>query len=184
MAFIKQSVLLSLMIVSCLLSAAQIEVNQVSMPDFNKTGFGAFANFSIPIFKVNYLTAEGGLQYYANKNNEDLTLMPVTAGYRYTINQTGKGMYIEPNAGYTFGTSTVQVHDKSGAPVSNDRGLEYHHVAGPVAGLNIGYLFEPTGIFHFNIALRYQRTFGNTPTNVVGLRLAHSINLGKQNSNF
>jgi len=168
----KQVFLLCLLLSGYLFSSAQIEVNHVAMKDFKKNGFGAFLNFSFPVSDANYLTLEGGLQYYKDDYDEELALVPVLAGYRYTLNQSGTGLYVEPNAGYMFGSTTIQ-------PANNTYSDDYIKVAGPTAGLNVGYLFEPGGI-QFNVALRYEHSFGPYATNTVGLRIAHSFSFRRR----
>ncbi len=162
----KQILLLCLLVSGGLFANAQIEVNHVSLKGFKKTGFGGFLNFSIPVSDANYLTLEGGLQYYKDDYDEELALVPVLAGYRYTLNQSGSGLYVEPNAGYMFGSSTIQP-----ASMYSD---DYAKVAGPTAGLGVGYLFGD-GRLQFNVALRYEHSFGSFATNTIGLRIAHSF---------
>src|SRR4051794_19757175 len=138
---------------------AQIELAHVSVKNFKAFGFGGFLNFSLPVSEANYLTIEGGLQYFKDKNDNDLVLVPALFGYRYTLNQTGNGLYLEPNAGYCFGGSSLQKYDAVGSPIAESDGTwAVEKVAGPIAGLRIGYLFEPSGNIHFNVGIRYQRT--------------------------
>src|SRR5215211_5631311 len=103
----KQLLILNFILLCSLFCTAQIEVAHVSVKDFKSTGFGGFLNFSLPLSEANYVTLEGGLQYFKNKYDEELALIPVLLGYRYTINQSGSGLYVEPNAGYCFGESTI-----------------------------------------------------------------------------
>jgi hypothetical protein len=160
---------------------AQIEVARVSLKDFKAIGFGGFLNFSLPVSEANFVTLEGGLQYFKNKYDEDLALVPVLLGYRYTLNQSGTGLYIEPNAGYTFGASTIQVYDEVGSPMGDNNGnYLYHKIAGPTAGIGIGYLLEAGRRTQFNLGLRYEHGFGQTATNVFALRFSHAFTFGRR----
>ena len=48
-----------------------------------------------------------------------------------------------------------------------------------MAGIGIGYLFEP-GSIQFNLGLRYERTFGNAGANIFAFRVSHTFSLGKR----
>jgi hypothetical protein len=176
----KLLVCLFLSIVSYTSINAQIEVVQAKVKDFKAIGFGSFLNFSIPASDANFVTIEGGIQYFKNDDDEELGLFPVLLGFRYTLNQSGSGFYIEPNAGYTFGSSTIGVYEND-SPLSDGNGnwLE-EKVAGPTAGVGIGYLFEPGGRVQVNLGLRYQHTFGNAAVNALSFRISHAFTFGRR----
>lgn len=183
--FVKINLLLVTILLSCsLLSNAQIEVARISVKDFKAIGFGSFLNFSVPVSEANYVTIEGGLQVFTDKYDESVVLAPVLLGYRYTLNQIGTGLYVEPNAGYTFGSTDVAMYDKNGSPLSNDAGWAYEKVAGPTAGVGVGYLFEPGGKVQFNLGLRYQHSFGSAATNVLSFRISHAFSFGRRNDEY
>jgi hypothetical protein len=172
----KQLLILNFILLSSLFCTVQIEAAHASVKDFKATGFGGFLNFSIPVSEANYATLEGGLQYFKNQYDEELALVPVLLGYRYTLNQSGSGLYVEPNAGYCFGESTIGKYDESGSLLPGDDGdWAKEKVAGPMAGVGVGYLFEPGGKAQFNIGLRYEHTFGNASVNVFALRISHAF---------
>ena len=177
----KQIFLFCMLLCSYLFSDAQIEVNHVSLKGFKETGFGAFLNFSAPVSDANYVTLEGGLQYYMDDYQQDLGLIPVLAGYRHTLNGSGTGLYVEPNAGYMFGSSSIEEYDANGNAVQDGYDVAKEKVAGPTAGINVGYLFEPGGRIQFNVALRYEHSFGPYATNTFGLRIAHAFTFGRRN---
>lgn len=175
----KQLLILYVLLLSTLFSTAQIEGNYASVKNFKEFGFGAFLNFSLPVTDANYLTLECGFQYYKNQQ-EDLAQVPIVLGYRYTLNQTGTGFYVEPNAGYIVGSSSIQ---KKFDPNSTDSYNDpYEKVSGPAAGLSMGYLFGWGGSLQFNVALRYEHTFSSAAVNVVGLRISHAITFGRRNA--
>ena len=170
----KQLAILCLLFVTINVCNAQIEVTHVTSKNFTSTGFGGFLNFAIPIAEVNYLTIEGGFQYFKNKYDEDLALVPVLVGYRYTLDQTGSGLYVEPFAGYSFGASTIGNYDENGSWTGKDE-----NVPGPTAGIGVGYLVD-LGNIPFNFGLRYAHTFGNYATNVYSFRISHTFHIGRR----
>jgi len=177
----KQFFFLYFLLFVCTICTAQIEVAHVSLKDFKAFGFGGFLNFSLPVSEASFVTIEGGIQYFKNKYDEDLGLIPVLLGYRYTLNQSGTGLYVEPNAGYTFGVSSIQTYDEVGSLISDNNGnLVYHKVAGPSAGIGMGYLLEVGRRTQFNIGLRYEHSFGQTGTNVFALRLSHAFTFSRR----
>ena len=139
----------------------------------------------MPVSDANYATIELGLQYFNDKYDEEVAMIPVLLGYRYTLNHSGTGLYVEPNAGYCFGSTTVMEYDANGSPLSDGNGhYLYEEIKGPVAGVGVGYLFEPGGKIQFNLALRYQRTFGNTPSNLFAFRISHAFTFGRRNNDY
>jgi hypothetical protein len=97
-----------------------------------------------------------------------VVLVPFLAGYRYTLDRSGTGWYVEPNAGYAFGATDMQVIDSIGDP--SDVKL-----SGALAGATVGYLFEPSGRIQFNIGLRYEHIFGSVGQNMFSLRISHAF---------
>lgn len=154
-------------IISFTFCHAQIEVAHVSSKEFKSTGFGGFLNFSFPISDgKNYVIAEGGFQYF-KADIDNLLFIPCVAGFRYTLNQSGTGFYVEPNAGYTFGAGDLQKHTQD-------------KLSGIATGVGIGYLFQPTGIIQFNISARYEHCFSNIATNTFSFRISHAFSFGRR----
>ena len=158
----KPTFIFCFLLLSFNLSNAQIEVAHISAKGYNATGFGGFLNFSFPVSEVNYVTLEGGLQYFKDKNTQIVALVPALAGFRYTLDQSGSGWYVEPNAGYTF-VATTDTDSQEGA----------------AAGLTFGYLVD-LGNIPFNFSARYEHIFGNPSANVFSIRIAHSISFRKR----
>ena len=181
MTLMRPSLLLFIASLSFYFCSAQIEVAHISVKEFKETGFGSFLNFSLPVSHANYLTLEGGLQLFKNSNDENVGIFPVLIGYRYTVNHSGTGFYVEPNAGYTFGESTIGIYDEVGSPMTDGSGKYlYEKVNGPTAGIGLGYLFVPGGGIQFNVGIRYERSFGNTATNMFAFRIAHAFTFGRR----
>jgi len=71
-----------------------------------KMGFGAFVKTGIPVTDGSDVTLEIGANIFLLNDgyrDADGTIMcPLKAGYRYTVNGTGEGFYIEPQVGYNL----------------------------------------------------------------------------------
>ena len=136
-------------------------------------GFGASVKFSIPVSDAAYATIEGAFDYASitsSYNQEGIAILPIKLGYRYTVNGTGIGFYIEPQAGYNVsGAFTNDVKD------IKINGFEW-------AG-NIGYLFERKRKIQFDISLRYETSYYKGGSfNFIALRLAHNFSFGRRDS--
>ena len=70
-----------------------------------------------------------------------LGLVPVLAGYRRTLNGTGTGFYVEPNAGYMFASSSIKEYDANGQSVQNGNDVSHIKVAGLAAGFKLRLSF-------------------------------------------
>jgi hypothetical protein len=156
---------------------AQIQVDRLTLKGFNAIGFGGFFNFSVPVSDANYITGELGLDAFSSNENNVL-LAPVLMGYRYTIDGSGTGFYLEPNAGYSFGGTDIQSQD----PNQNYADLK---LSGPAAGLGFGYLFPvPSGAvpIQFNISIRYEHIFGSVSQDMFSFRISHAFSFGRRDS--
>jgi hypothetical protein len=149
---------------------AQIEVAKVLGKGSKDYGlaFGAFLKFAYPVSEAGDVSLEGNFVYFPLKGDwqNGFGLITLKAGYRYTLDGTGTGFYIEPQAGYNF------FEDRENNPGGPFKG--------PVVGIGTGYLFEPRGI-QFDLGLRFESVIytGGT-TNFLALRLSHNISLKKR----
>lgn len=160
---------------------SQIEGDYINLKGFHAFGFGAFLNFAVPVDEANYATLEGGLLFFQDKQSDNVGLAPVMAGYRYTLDHSGTGFWVEPQLGYAFGGTSIPVYDQYGGPVYDNSGNEVNvKVDGPVAGIGFGYLFQPSGRIQFNIGLRFDHSFGNTGTNILAVRISHAFTFGRR----
>jgi len=152
---------------------AQLEVDQLSFKGFSAFGFGGFFNFAIPVSDANYVTGEIGLDGFSNNGNT-VALVPMLAGFRYTFDGTGTGFYAEPNAGYNYAGTDIQV-------VNADGIYSEQKISGLATGLTLGYLFQPTGKIQFNLGLRYEHTFfDNGGSNMFSFRISHALTFGRR----
>jgi hypothetical protein len=156
MHFKKWLVLLLLAGTSFRMAQAQIEGDYLSTKDFHSFGLGGYLNVSFMVTDANYLTLDVGLNVFHDRGTDEyIYLAPIVAGYRYTLDQSGTRWYVEPNAGYAFG--------------------DPEEIAGPTAGVTLGYIFTDSGPIKFNIGLRYQRGFGHWGTDMLALRISHNL---------
>ncbi|MCW3080506.1 autotransporter outer membrane beta-barrel domain-containing protein [Segetibacter sp.] len=151
---------------------AQLEVVKIIGKNSKeyKLGYGGFLKFSYPISETADLTLEGGALIFRFQDDpsDGMVLIPVKAGYRYALNGTGTGFYIEPQAGYT-------VHGAN----SNEIIKGFTWAAGT------GYLFQPSGSVQFDLGLRYESViYGGGSINYVGLRLSHNFSFKKRDSGY
>src|SRR4030095_7851184 len=96
-------VLCTLFITIC--SYSQIEVVKIvgkNSSEYN-IGFGAALKFASPVSEAASITLAGGVVFAPLKYSDftqGIALIPIKLGYRHTVNGTGSGIYIEPQAGY------------------------------------------------------------------------------------
>ncbi len=166
-----------LLILSCMLLlstsiSAQLQFDRLSFKGFNATGFGGFFNFSVPVSEADYITGEMGLDVFSSNGN-NVVLVPLLAGYRYSINRSGTGFYVEPNIGYSIGATDIQLQDAGGNYYDQK-------ISGAATGVGVGYLFEPAGRIQFNLAIRYEHVFGNAGQNLLSFRISHAFTFGRR----
>jgi len=172
MNFLRKLATLPFLVIICSKLNAQIQVDYMSMKGFSAIGFGTFLNFAFPVNESDYGTIEGGFDAFSKDDNYVINA-PCILGYRYTLDRTGEGFYVEPNLGYAFGDSDVQVSDQNGF-YSNAK------IAGFSGGATFGYLFPQSGIIQFNVGLRYEHIFGPVGTNLLSLRISHAFTFGRR----
>ena|SRR6202035_1466331 len=153
---------------------AQLQVDHISFKGFSAIGFGGFFNFAVPVSDANYITGEVGLDVFSSNGN-NVALAPILVGYRYTLDGTGTGFYVEPNAGYSFAGTDIQIADANG--IYSDQ-----KISGPSTGLTAGYLFQPSGRIQFNLGLRYDHIFGNLGSDIFSFRISHAFIFGRRDS--
>jgi len=134
-------------------------------------GFGAFLNVGIPVSDAGYGTIEAAADFFldwSSGGEYGIALVPVMVGYKHTLNGTGLGWYVQPQAGYNI----------VGA-ISNDYVDEKIH--GFAWAGTFGYLFNPGNRIQFDIGLRYESVlYKGGSINFVALRIAHSFLIGRR----
>jgi hypothetical protein len=103
-------------------------------------------------------------------------MCPLKAGYRYTLDGTGKGFYVEPQVGFNvYGITSLQ--DKNGEDVD----LKYH---GVIFAAGTGYLFSISNI-SFDVNLRYETVIAHGGSNnLVCLGISKSFGFGRRDTNY
>ncbi len=142
-------------------------------------GFGAFIKTAIPGSEAADLIIEIGANFFPDKEyptDYGTIMCPLKLGYRYTLNGTGEGFYVEPQAGYNvFGLTSLQ--DEGGQDVD----LRYH---GVVLSAGAGYLFN-LGRTPFDVYLRYETVIAHGGSNnMISLGVSRVIRFGKRNSDY
>lgn len=143
-------------------------------------GFGAFVKTGFPVSDGSNVTLEIGADIFSLKNDyegTDGTIMcPLKLGYRYTLNGTGEGFYVEPQVGYNvFGVTSL--HDDNGKQID----LKYH---GGVFAAGTGYLFTMWNA-PFDLNLRYETVIAHGGSNnFITLGISRFISFKKRDKGY
>jgi hypothetical protein len=159
---------------------AQLEVTHLILKGQSATGFGAFIHGGFPVSKGDEIGVEANFDFFA-PDSSHLVFIPLLVTYRYTFNRTGTGFYVEPVAGYTFGTTDVQAKDGNGNLLYNADGSEVDEkFNGAAAGLGVGYII-PDAHYPLNFCLRYEHVFvsGAAPS-LLSFRVSWSVLTGRR----
>jgi hypothetical protein len=139
-----------------------------------KLGYGAFIKAGFSAFESGDLTIELGFNYFQSKEGDgQATVMcPAKLGYRYMINKTREGFYVEPQLGYNvYGVTSLL--DEDGYNVD----LKYNGVVLAAGG---GYMFL-IGSTPFDVNLRYETVIAHGGSNnMVSLGITRYFSFGKK----
>ena len=143
-------------------------------------GFGAFIKSGYPVSEGSDVTLEIGANiFFLNDGygTADGTIMcPLKAGYRYTLNGTGEGFYVEPQVGFNL-VGITSLHDANG----NQINLNYH---GVVFAAGTGFLFTAWNA-PFDLNLRYETVIDHGGSNnMISLGISRFISFGKRNAGY
>jgi hypothetical protein len=166
------------LILSITLLHAQIQVLKIvgkENKDY-KLGFGAYLKFTTPVSESDYVSAEVGLNAFQYKPDENYGMLtiPIKLGYRYTLDRSGTGLYLEPQLGYNI----YGMH-----PVYNETTYQYDEpkTTGPAGAIQLGYLFEPGNKIQFDLSVFYETVLhSGSTTSYAGFRLAHNFSFGRR----
>lgn len=143
-----------------------------------KLGFGAFLKTGFPVSEGSDITLEGGVNIFLlddSYGSGDGTIMcPLKAGYRFTLNKTGQGLYVEPQAGFNL-YGLTSLHNVDGYAID----LKYH---GVVFAAGTGYLFtlwnQP-----FDLNFRYETVIAHGGSNnFITLGISRFISFNKRDA--
>lgn len=142
-------------------------------------GFGAFIKTGIPVTDGSDVTLELGADiFFLNDGGSgDGTIMcPLKAGYRYTLNGTGEGFYVEPQVGYNL-VGITSLTDANGNTIN----LKYH---GVVFAAGTGYLFT-IGRAPFDLNLRYETVIDHGGSNnFISLGISRIISFKRRDTGY
>src|ERR1700743_515935 len=121
-------------------------------------GSGTFLEIAARAGDHDKIIFEPGMDYFANRSQWVL-IFPILAAYRHYLSSKDYGLYLQPVAGYTGGTTAITKKDGSGSPVTDTHGDTLQQKGnGITAGLGLGYTFK--GIMNdYSIELRYEHIF-------------------------
>jgi len=98
-------------------------------------GFGAYLKGIFTVSQASDVTLEvGANEFFLNDGGtgDGTAVVPIKVGYRYSLNGSGMGFYVEPQIGYNiYGVSSVNVDGQT-------QNFTFH---GMVLGAGTGYLF-------------------------------------------
>lgn len=174
-----KTMLIPLMVILSI-SIANAQIGAMKMVGKNTKdytlGFGAFIKTGFPVNEASDLTIEGCVNIFklndADGSGSGTIMCPLKVGYRYTLNQTGEGFYVEPQAGYNLYGVTSML-DENGYTVD----LKYH---GVVLAAGTGYLFtlwnQPC-----DLNLRYETVIAHGGSNnFIALGISRFISFKKR----
>jgi len=141
-----------------------------------KLGFGAFLKSGFPVSGGSDVTLEIGADIFPLDAGYGTIMCPLKAGYRYTLNGTGMGFYVEPQVGFNlYGVTSLQ--DENGEDVN----LKYD---GVIFAAGTGYLFSISNI-SFDVNLRYETVIAHGGSNnLVSLGITKSFSFGKRDTGY
>jgi hypothetical protein len=142
-------------------------------------GFGAFIKGGFPASEVGDVTVEVGANIFTRKGygtDYGTIMCPLKAGYRYTLNGTGQGFYVEPQVGYNLvGITSLPAEN------GDDIDLRYH---GVVLAAGTGYLFF-IGRTPFDLNLRYETVIAHGGSNnLISLGISRFIYFKKRDTGY
>jgi hypothetical protein len=142
-------------------------------------GFGAYVKGIFPVSRAADLTLELGANlFFLNDggSGDGTAVIPIKAGYRYSLNGTGLGFYIEPQIGYNiYGVTSAANIDGT---TSN---LTFH---GVVFAAGTGYLFL-AGNTPLDLNFHYETIMAHGGSdNYVSLGLTFYLRFGKRPADY
>lgn len=152
---------------------AQIEVVKIigkGSEDYG-IGFGAVLKAGIPVTEGGSATIEAGVVYSAIKESggeQGIVFVPIKAGYRYVLNGTRSGFFVEPQVGYcVYGALTNDLVDQK--------------VSGFDWAVGAGYLFPSNRRTQYEVGLRYENVYyKGGPVSFIALRFTSSFSFGNR----
>ena len=161
-----------------IVSNAEAQLGVIKMVGNNTSnytlGLGAYIKGAFPISQASDITLELGTNLFKlndGGSGDGTAVVPIKAGYRYSLNGSGMGLYVEPQIGYNiYGVSSVNVDGTT-------QNLKFH---GLVCAAGTGYLFL-LGNTPLDLHLRYETIIDHGGSdNYVSLGLSFYLHFGKK----
>jgi hypothetical protein len=157
---------------------AQLGVMKMVGPNTSNysLGVGAYVKGIFPVTQASDVTLEVGANMFSlddDGNGDGTAVIPIKAGYRYSVNGTGMGLYVEPQIGYNiYGVTSAYVDG-----VTQD--FTFH---GLVFAAGTGYLFL-IGKTPLDLNVHYETIIAHGGSdNYVSLGLSFYLRFGKKDN--
>jgi hypothetical protein len=142
-------------------------------------GFGAFIKTGLPVSDGADMTLELGANVFPLKGygmDYGTIMCPAKVGYRHSLNGSGQGLYVEPQAGYNIlGVTSLP------ADYGDDINLRYR---GVVLAAGAGYLFT-IGRAPVDLNLRYETVIAHGGSNnMISLGISRYFSFRKRESDY
>ncbi|HET7001966.1 MAG TPA: hypothetical protein VFI33_11675 [Puia sp.] len=139
-------------------------------------GIGAYIKGVFPVSQAADLTLEMGANiFFLNDDGigDGTAVVPIKAGYRYSLNGTGFGLYVEPQIGYNiYGVTSAYVDGST-------QNFKFH---GVVLAAGTGYLFR-AGNTPLDLNLHYETIIDHGGSdNYISLGISFYLRFGKRDT--
>ncbi len=172
--------ILMLCLLACIVSTSDAQLALTKYVGKNakayNLGFGAFLKGAYSLNGTDDVTAELGVNFFTEKedNAYGIANVPFKLGYRYKLNRSSTGFYVEPQVGYNF----YGIYSYYNEGTYEDINIKYN---GLILSPGAGYLFKRTGGVQPNVELRYDiNVTPSGPYSWVSLRFTFNWAFGRK----
>lgn len=173
-----KGILATILFLAAANAEAQLGVIKMVGPNTGQYSFGigAYLKGIFPVSQASDVTLELGANlFFLNDGGtgDGTAVIPIKAGYRYSLNGTGMGFYVEPQVGYNiYGVTSENVDGYT-------KDLTFH---GLVLAAGTGYLFM-AGKTPLDLNLHYETVIAHGGSdNYVSLGLTFYLRFGKRDT--
>jgi hypothetical protein len=173
-----KGILTSILLLSVIHGEAQLGVMKMIGKNTSNysLGIGAYIKGIFPLSQASDVTLELGANiFFLNDggSGDGTAVVPIKAGYRYSLNGSGMGLYVEPQIGYNiYGVTSTNVDGTT-------ENFKFH---GLVLAAGTGYLFL-IGNTPLDLNLHYETIIDHGGSdNYISLGLSFYLRFGKRDS--